>query len=161
MSEKFHIDINKKKVHYGDYVLKVRDLFSRKQESLSKQDDKFFSKYWQVYAWSAIIGFVNDKREVGADLPNQSSFEYQMIANGSENIANALVLMAIGKITDAKTSSEILDSRKILTIISEYAEGGAKHVLEIRQTPGLESKFNYTDDYFFEIVERQTSKIKK
>ena len=153
MKEKLIIELNKKKVHYGDNVLKVRDLFSRKQESLSKQDDKFFSKYWQVYAWSAIIGFINDKREVGAPLPNQTSFEFQMISNGSDTIANGLMLMAIGKIEGTK-SDDILDSRKILTIISEYAEGGAKHVLELRQTPGFEHKFNYADDYFFEIVDR-------
>lgn len=156
MLEKFSIDINKKNVHYGDNVLKVRDLFSRKQESLSKQDDKFFSKYWQVYAWAAIIGFVNNKREVGASLPNQSSFQFQMISNGSESIANAIMLMAIGKI-NGKSSADILDSREVLTIISEYAEGGAKHILEIRQTPGLEHKFNYADDYFYEIVERVKS----
>ena len=160
MREKFNIEINKRNVHYGDNVLKVRDLFSRKQESLSKQDDKFFSKYWQVYAWAAIIGFVNNKREEGASLPHQNSFQYQMIANGSESIANALILMAIGKV-EGKTSDDILDPRKILTIISEYAEGGAKHVLEIRQTPGLEHKFNYADDYFFEIVERPTTKKQK
>jgi hypothetical protein len=157
MKEKFTIEINKRNVHYGDHVLKVRDLFSRKQESLSKQDDKFFSKYWQVYAWAAIIGFINDKREEGASLPHQNSFQYQMITNGSESVANALVLMAIGKI-NGKSSDDILDARKILTIISEFAEGGAKHVLEIRQTPGLEHKFNYADDYFFEIVERPVSK---
>jgi hypothetical protein len=154
MREKFIIDINKKNVHYGDFVLKVRDLFSRKQESLSKQDDKFFSKYWQVYAWSAIIGFVNDKREKDAQLPHQSSFQFQMISNGSETIANGLMLMAIGKV-QGNTSDDILDSRKLLTIISEYAEGGAKHILELRQTPGYESKFNYIDDYFFEIVNRE------
>lgn len=153
MKEKLIIELNKRNVHYGDYVLKVRDLFSRKQESLSKVDDKFFSKYWQVYAWSAIIGFVNEKRENGAQLPHQSSFQFQMISNGSETIANGLMLMAIGKI-EAKTSDDILDSRKILTIISEYAEGGAKHILELRQTPGFEHKFNYADDYFFEIVDR-------
>jgi hypothetical protein len=154
MKEKFNVELNKKPVHYGDFVLKVRDLFSRKQESLAKQDDKFFSKYWQVYAWAAIIGFVNNKREVNADLPHKNSFEYQMISNGSENIANALVLMAIGKI-DGNTPEEILDARKLLTIISEYAEGGAKHILEIRQTPGFEHKFNYADDYFYEISERK------
>ena len=159
MKEKFSADINKKNVHYGDNVLKIRDLFSRKQESLAKQDDKFFSKYWQVYAWAAIIGFVNNKRELNAQLPNQSSFQFQMISNGSETVANGLILMAIGKI-EGKTSDEILDSRKILTIISEYAEGGAKHILELRQTPGYEAKFNYTDDYFFEIADRKKVKIK-
>jgi hypothetical protein len=158
MREKLIIELNKKKVHYGDNVLKVRDLFSRKQESISKIDDKFFSKYWQVYAWSAIIGFVNDKREVGAQLPHQTSFEFQMISNGSETIANGLMLMAIGKI-EADTVGDVLNSRKILTIISEYAEGGAKHVLELRQTPGFEHKFNYADDYFFEIVDRKKDAV--
>ncbi|WP_282148393.1 hypothetical protein [Algibacter lectus] len=128
-------------------------MFARKQESLSKKDDKFFSKYWQVYAWAAIIGFINDKREEGASLPNQSSFQYQMITNGSDSIAHALLLMAIGKI-DAEKSEDFLKSRKILTIISEYAEGGAKHILEIRQTPGYERKFDSPDDFLIEIVKR-------
>lgn len=155
MRERLLLEINKRNIHHGDYVLKVRDLFSRKQESLSRQDDKFFSKYWQVYAWSAIIGFVYNKREIGASLPIQNSFQFQMISNGSTTIANGLLLMALGKI-DSDSLDDILDSRKILTIISEYAEGGAKHVLEVRQTPGQEEKFNYADDYFFELLERPT-----
>jgi hypothetical protein len=81
------------------------------------------------------------------------------MSNGSESVTNGLILMAIGKIEDAKNSDEILDSRKILNIIGEYAEGGAKHILEIKQTPGYESKFNYIDDYFIEIVERTSNKI--
>lgn len=151
--EKLFTEINKRKVHYGNYVEQVRDMFARKQESLKKQDDKFFSKYWQVYAWAAIIGFINDKREEGAELPNQTSFEYQMITNGSQSVADALLLMAIGKV-DAKEGKDILNSRKLLTIISEYAEGGAKHILEIRQTPGWERKFDSPDDYLIEIVRR-------
>jgi hypothetical protein len=151
--EKLFVEINKKKVHYGGYVEQIRDMFARKQESLSKKDDKFFSKYWQVYAWAAIIGFINDKREKDADLPNKSSFEFQMITNGSDSIAHALLLMAIGKI-DAEKAEDFLKSRKLLTIISEYAEGGAKHILEIRQTPGYERKFDSPDDFFFEVVKR-------
>lgn len=160
MKEKFNQDINKKKIHHGEYVLKVRDLFSRKQESIAKQDDKFFSKYWQVFAWSAIIGFVNDKREFGAKLEHQT-IDFQAMSNGSETITNGLILMAIGKIENAKSSDDILDSRKILNIIGEYAEGGAKHVLELRQTPNFETKFNYVDDYFLEIAERKSEKLKK
>lgn len=151
--EKLFTEINKRNVHYGSYVEQIRDMFARKQESLSKKDDKFFSKYWQVYAWSAIIGLINEKREKGADLHNQSSFQYQMITNGSESIAHGLLLMAIGKI-DSKQSDDFLNSRKLLTIISEYAEGGAKHILEIRQTPGYERKFDSPDDFLLEIVKR-------
>lgn len=152
--EKLFIEINKKNVHYGNYVEKIKDLFARKQESLKKQDDKFFSKYWQVYAWAAIIGFKNDKREEGAELPYQSSFQYQMITNGSDTIASGLLLMAIGKV-DTVEVKNILNSRKLLTIISEYAEGGAKHILEIRQTPGFERKFDSPDDYLIEIIKRK------
>ena len=157
MKEKFILEINKKKIHHGEFVLKVRDLFSRKQESLSKQDDKFFSKYWQVFAWAAIIGFVNNKREIGAKLEYQT-IDFQAMSNGSESIASGLILMAIGKIENAQNSEDILDSRKILNIIGEYAEGGAKHILELRQTPGYETKFNYTDDYFLEVAGRVLSK---
>ena len=151
--EKIYSEINKRDVHYGNYVEQIRDMFARKQESLSKKDDKFFSKYWQVYAWAAIIGFINNKREEGADLPNKSSFQYQMITNGSESISQSLLLMAIGKVT-ALNSDDFLNSRKLLTIISEYAEGGAKHVLEIRQTSGYERKFDSPDDFIIEIVKR-------
>lgn len=160
MKEKLILDINKKKIRHGEYVLKIRDLFSRKQESIAKQDDKFFSKYWQVVAWSAIIGFVNDKREIGAKLDYQT-IDFSAVSNGSETISNSLILMAIGKIEDAVKSDDILDSIKILNIIGEYAEGGAKHILELRQTPGYETKFNYADDYFLEIVDRKAVKIKK
>ena len=151
--EKLFKEINERNVHYGNYVEQIRDLFARKQESLRRQDDKFFSKYWQVYAWAAIIGFIHNKREEGIDLPNKSSFQFQMITNGSETIANGLLLMAIGKI-EGKEAKDILNSRKLLTIISEYAEGGAKHILEIRQTPGYERKFDSPDDYFMELLKR-------
>jgi hypothetical protein len=151
--EKLFLEINKKNVHYGNYVEQIRNMFARKQENLSKKDDKFFSMYWQVYAWASIIGFINDKREVGSDLPHQSSFQYQMITNGSESISQALLLMAIGKI-DTKNVDDFLNSRKILTIISEYAEGGAKYILEIRQTPGYERTFDSPDDFFIEIEKR-------
>ena len=152
--EKLFNEINKKDVHYGIYVEQIKDLFARKQESLKKQDDKFFSKYWQVYAWASIIGFINDKREEGADLPFKNSFQYQMITNGSDTIANGLLLMALGKIKTLNIK-DILNSRKLLTIISEYAEGGAKHILEIRQTPGFERKFDSPDDFFIEIIKRK------
>ena len=142
-------------IHHGDNVLRIRDLFSRKQQNSSSRDDKFFSKYWQVYAWAAIIGFLNNKREENADLPHSRSFEFLRIYNGSEMVANSLVLMAVSKIK-SENIEEFLNARKLLTVISEYAEGGAKHVLEIRETPGMEQKFNYSDDYFYEIVERES-----
>jgi hypothetical protein len=151
--EKLFTEINKRDVHYGNNLEQIKDLFARKQETLKKQDDKFFSKYWQVYAWAAIIGFVHNKREECAELSFKNSFQFQMITNGSEFIANGLLLMAFGKVkaTDVK---DLLNARNLLTIISEYAEGGAKHILEIRQTPGFERKFDSPDDYIMEVMKR-------
>ena len=153
MTERLIYEINKRYVHQGNNTIKVRDLFIRKQENINTRDDKFFSKYWQVYAWCAIIGFLNNKREIDAELPNQSSFEFERISNGSMVIANGLILMGMSKI-DSNNVNDILDPKKIHLIISEYAEGGAKHILEIRSTPGMSEKFNFTDDYFFELLER-------
>jgi hypothetical protein len=67
------------------------------------------------------------------------------------------MLMAIAKMK-TENFEDILDAKKIMTIISEYAEGGAKYILEIRQTPGLNEKFNFTDDYFYELLERSEIK---
>jgi hypothetical protein len=151
--ERLFTEINKRDVHYGNNLEQIKDLFARKQETLKKQDDKFFSRYWQVYAWAAIIGFVNNKREEGAELPFKNSFQFQMITNGSETIANGLLLMAFGKVKDSDVK-DLLNARNLLTIISEFAEGGAKHILEIRQTPGFERKFDSPDDYILEILKR-------
>lgn len=153
MSKRILTELEERYVHFGNNVLKMIELFGRKQESDNVKDDKFFSKYWQVYAWAAIIGFVNDKREIGASLPNQSSFEFLRIRNGSESVAHALVLMALSKLNPDNILDEF-QSRNILRVISEFAEGGAKHILEIRETPGKKAMFNAHDDYFSEILER-------
>lgn len=153
MSARLVAEMNKRYVHQGINTIKIRDLFSRKQENIQVKDDKIFSKYWQVYAWCAIIGFINNKRDVGVDLPNQNSFEFERITNGSSIISYSLILMGISKI-DSDNVDDILDAKKIHTIISEYAEGGARHILEIRATPGQEGRFNFTDDYFFELLDR-------
>lgn len=61
-------------------------------------------------------------------MPHSSSFEFLRIWYESEMVANSLVLMAIGKI-ETENIEEFLNPRKLLTVISEFAEGGAKHVL--------------------------------
>ena len=51
MLERLLIDLtNNKNIHQGDNTIKVRDLFSRKQESITKTDDKLFSMYSFVFS---------------------------------------------------------------------------------------------------------------
>lgn len=152
--ENFINEINKLGVWYGKYVEQIRDLFSDKEKSINTIDTKFFSQYWQVYSWAAIIGFIEGKRVKNAELPNKSSIaSFRIIYNNGEDIAKALVLMAISKIS-TNNPDEILIPREILTIISEYAEGGAKHILELRKTDGNETLFDHPDDYLMYIYNR-------
>lgn len=147
-------EIGGRGIHYGEMTKQIMNLFSRQEErgkNIVKEDDKFFSQLWQAYAWVAIIGFIQDKREEGADLPNKDSFKFRTISNNSDDISNALLLMAISKVKGS-TSKEILNPRKLLTIISEYAEGGAKHIFEIRETNPYQ--FNHSDDFLHEIAQR-------
>jgi hypothetical protein len=152
--ERFIKEIGKLPVWYGANVEKVRDLFSRKEQKITIQDAQFFSQYWQVFAWTAIIGFLNNKRQENADLYNKTSIpSFNTIYNNGEDVGQALILMAIGKI-ETENFEEILKPRKILNIIGEYAEGGAKHILEIRETEGNSTLFDHPDDYLLEIYNR-------
>lgn len=140
-------------VWYGDYLEEVRNLFSRKEQRIETEDIKFFSQYWQVFAWAAIIGFVNDRRIVGANLGNKTSIaSFKIIQNGSEDISQALVLMALSKM-EGQSVDQLLKPRAILNILGEYAEGGARFILEQRESnQGL---FDNPDDYLLEIFDRK------
>lgn len=158
--EKFINEINRLPVWYGKYVEEVRNLFSRKEQSITSRDNQFFTQYWQVFAWSAILGFLHEKRIENADLSNRQSIpSFKTIYSNGEDVAQALILMAIGKV-ETHDFNEVLRARKLLNIIGEYAEGGARYVLELRETnPKL---FDHQDDYLMEIYNRtkkeQTSK---
>lgn len=149
MEDKFLNEINRLPVWYGQYVEQVRNLFSRKEQKITSQDNQFFTQYWQVFAWAAILGFYYNKRMINADLYNKQSIpNFKTIYNNGEDIAQALILMAIGKI-ETDNAEEILKARRVLNIIGEYAEGGARYVIELReQNPKL---FDHPDDYLLEI----------
>lgn len=156
--ERFLVDLNKSTVWYGEKVQKVRDLFSRKEQKVTSRDTEFFTQYWQVFAWSAIIGFLNNKSIPNADLKNKTSIpSFKTIHSNGEDIAQALILMAIGKMK-VDIPNDILKPRKVLNIIGEYAEGGAQHVLEMRETEGNENLFDHPDDYLMEIYHRTEKK---
>lgn len=152
--DRFLVEISRLPVWYGKNVQNVRDLFSRKEQQITKKDSQFFSQYWQIFAWSAILGFLHDKRIEDADLSNRQSIpSFKTIYTNGEDVGQALILMAIGKIkTD--DPEDILKPRQILNIIGEYAEGGARYVLELRESEGNLNLFDHPDDYLMEIHER-------
>lgn len=154
MDEKFINEINRLPVWYGKYVEQVRNLFSRKEQTITSRDIQFFTQYWQVFAWSAILGFLHEKQIENADLHNKQSIpSFKTIYSNGEDIGQALILMAIGKI-DTKNYEEVLKPRKILNIIGEYAEGGARYIIELRESPENKNLFDHPDDYLMEIYNR-------
>ena len=94
MKEKFNLDINKKKIHHGEYVLKVRDLFSRKQESIGKQDDKFFSK--APIGINSLTGYFNKKEKelhkIAGDTPDEISNDVTRDILGSEELFKNIIV---------------------------------------------------------------------
>jgi hypothetical protein len=155
MEDKFTNEINRLPVWYGGYVEQVRNLFSRKEQRITTKDTQFFTQYWQVFAWSAILGFLHDKRIEDAELIHKQSIpSFRTIYTNGEDIAQALILMAIGKV-ESHDYEQVLKPRKLLNIIGEYAEGGARYVIELREDkPQL---FDHPDDYLIEIYNRTKS----
>ena len=156
-TETFISELNRLPVWYGKNVEEIRNLFSRKEQQISKKDSQFFSQYWQVFAWAAIIGFLHDKRIDDAELVNKTSIPaFKTIYNNGEDIGQALILMAISKIK-SDNPEDILKPRKILNIIGEYAEGGARYILELRESSENNTLFDHPDDYLMEIYQRTQS----
>lgn len=145
--------INGQLMAYDDlWASQVRDTFCRKQEDIKTTQNRFFSQYWQGYAWAAILGFIkNRSRDLDSKTKN-SSFRFQVISNQSPRIANALVLMAIAK--SGKDIEVVKEPEVLAKIISEYAKGGAEFIKEVRETPGMENYFDSEDDFRNELLDR-------
>lgn len=144
--------INNMSVYYdAEWDNLIGSNYCRKEEKIKNIERKFFSQYWQGFAWSAIIGFIKNRKE-SLDSQKKSSFKYDVINNNAPLVADALLLMAISKSQDI---DKLLQPRELLTIISEYAKGGAYYVKEILETPGKENYFDSEMDYIKEIMNRK------
>jgi len=124
--------------HKENIILRL----SRKQAS-EGGERKFFNQYWQPFAWSAIIGFINDKR---VPLPNKVDddvFKYSVMNNQCPDVLKALIIIAIGKLNMSFEDEMInpLDVKDIVNIIDEYANGG----FEI-----ISRKLDNDPDYFYD-----------
>ena len=78
--------------------------------------------------------------------------------DGAENVANVMIMVALNEFSENIDDDFTKPSsiRKLLNIISSYAEGGAKHIMEVREGNDLNSKtyLNNVDDFFEEINSR-------
>lgn len=146
-------DILTRSVNYDStFEENVLNRFCDKQGSISAKNDAFFSQFWQGFAWATIIGFLNEKRIELDPKTKKSSFKMDVISSQNPLIFKSLILMAISK---SKNGIEILEEpSSLVTILSEYAKGGAEYIEEIRATPGKGNYFNSPQDFIAEIMDR-------
>lgn len=123
--------------------------------STTENKDKYkpFSYLWQCFAWAAILGFINDKREPLlppiADRPFDLS---TMKNNGGETIAKALIVLAISK---AENGIEILKTpEELRLLIEEYANGGFNHIQKL--IANNQYDFNSHEKFILEIQNRKS-----
>lgn len=147
-------EVLKQSVYY-DSTLKenVIDKFCKKQGEITSSNNEFFSQHWQGFAWATVLGIIKNKR-LKLDNSKYSSFKMNVISNQSSLIFESLILIAISKSDDW---SELLDHpSSIVEILSEYAKGGAQHIIDFKMTPGKSDYFNNPQDFIDEIQQRKS-----
>lgn len=108
-----------------------------------------FSYYWQCFVWAATIGFLrNEKRPLATGIERIFSLG-TIRSSGGEKAAQGLICMCIaryGSVDILKEPEEFIRS------ISEYANGGFYHILQLMQTG--ENTFNDFEKVKQEIFSR-------
>lgn len=125
--------------------------FSNKQGG----DFNVFSFHWQCFAWAAIIGFLNDKRQpLKTPIADRPFNLNTMRNNGGEKIVQALICLCISK----TNSLDILKTPSIaIDLINEYANGGFYHIQNLMDNG--ENTFNDLEKVKQEIFGRELEKV--
>lgn len=157
MEETLLQSIYGKGLYYGPYVKELIKLIARVQGKIDLEAQKVFGKHIHAFSWAFFTGLYEGKKEKEVEWVNRDGFSLGTIyRDGADNAANVMVMVAlneieINSIEDALTKQSSI--RNLLNIISCYAEGGAKHIIEIREGNDLESKtyLNNVESFFEEI----------
>lgn len=134
---------------------KMKDNIILKFSNKQGGDFNVFSYYWQCFAWAAIIGFVNNKKQPLKSPIAEKIFNLNtMRNNGGEKIVQALICLCI-----AKTNSlDILKTpNSAIDLINEYANGGFYHIQTLMENG--ENSFNDLEKVKQEIFNREVEKV--
>ena len=111
-----------------------------------------FSYYWQCFVWAATIGFLRKEQRPLAP-GTERIFTLNTIRNsGGEKAAQGLICMCIASVG---TVDILKDPEKFIGTISEYANGGFYHIMQLMQTG--ENSFNDFEKVKQEIFSRNYS----
>lgn len=108
-----------------------------------------FSYYWQCFVWAATIGFLRKEKRPLATGTERIFSLGTIRSSGGEKAAQGLICMCIA----SYGSVEILkDPEEFIRSISEYANGGFYHIMQLMQTG--ENSFNDFEKVKQEIFSR-------
>ena len=108
-----------------------------------------FSYYWQCFVWAATIGFLRKEKRPLATGTERIFSLGTIRSSGGEKAAQGLICMCIA----SYGSVDILkDPEEFIRNISEYANGGFYHIMQLMQTG--ENSFNDFEKVKQEIFSR-------
>lgn len=143
-----------KKIHYGEYTRSLIDLITRVQSKVDLEAKKVFGKHIHAFSWAFFTGLHENKKEFPSIWQYTDTFSFgTYYRDGAETVAHVMLMTALNEMDISEFDEDITKDknlRNILNIISSYAEGGAKHIMEIREGNDLISKtfLNNIDDFF-------------
>jgi hypothetical protein len=156
--------IEDKKLHYGEDLRSLISTITRTSSSINTEDHRVFGKHIHAFCWAFFHGVYYKKKETPDNWSYTDTFSIGTFYRDQGSIvADAMVMIALGELESKdfeKTITTQSGIRNILNIISSYAEGGAKHIMEIRDT---DSTSNYLDApyHFFDEINNRIKDEKK
>lgn len=134
---------------------KMKDNIILKFSNKQGGDFNVFSFHWQCFAWAAVIGFLNDKRQpLKTPIADRPFNLNTMRNNGGDKVVQALICLSISKTNSLdilKTPSSAID------LINEYANGGFYHIQTLMDNG--ENAFNDLEKVKQEIFGRELEKV--
>lgn len=160
MEESLISIIDNKKLYYGTSVRGLIELITRVQGKVDLDAQNIFGKHIHAFTWAFFTGLNHNKKEKNPSWEYKDTFSLGTIKrDGADVVADVMVMVALNEFKISNIEEDFTKNssiREILNIISCYAEGGAKYILEIREGNDLNSKtyLNNIDDFYEEIINR-------
>jgi len=110
-----------------NYMETLFHKYSEAGEKTTAESYKMFNNRWMPYAYAAFLGISINRREKLESPIKFDRFKFDAVFNQNRDFAYALIIAALSQCNEF---SDIMDKKKIMGIISEYAKGGAMQMEE-------------------------------
>ncbi|MDX1718705.1 MAG: hypothetical protein R3353_00965 [Salegentibacter mishustinae] len=164
-SESIFSTLENKKIHYGENLRDLIDLITKVQSKIDLEDAKVFGKHIHAFTWAFFTGTYYNKKEVPEKWSYTDTFSLGTIKRDEGQLAaDAMLLIALGEYETENLEQNLVSQsgiRSLLNIISQYAEGGAKYIMEIRSGDDINDQnfLNNINHFFDEIKKRAKNTI--